>query len=114
MSYRASASVVKQSLNAGTCPGGACVIFRLSHKLFAKLKEGTLPALPLDANPFADWSANLFVAVRARYILLSNTRSLYSTVMFGKAAILICAGVSLQSEYESGRRISSRSQGDEI
>jgi hypothetical protein len=44
----------------------------------------TLPALPLDGNPFADWSANLFVADRTKYILLSNTRSFYSTVMYGK------------------------------
>jgi hypothetical protein len=60
------------------------MIFRLSQKLNAKIKAGTLRALPLEKNPFADWSAHLFVADRTQYILLSNTKSLYSAVMFGK------------------------------
>ena len=60
------------------------MIFRLSQKLTTKIKAGTLPSLPLDDNPFADWSAHLFVADRTQYILLSNTKSLYSTVMYGK------------------------------
>jgi hypothetical protein len=58
--------------------------FRLSQKLNAKIKAGTLRTQPLDENPFADWSAALFVAGRTQYILLSNTKSLYSTVMYGK------------------------------
>ena len=49
-----------------------------------KIKTGTLPTLPLETNPFADWSAHLFLADRTQYILLSNTRSLYSTVFYGK------------------------------
>jgi len=60
------------------------MIFRLSQKLATKIKAGTLPALPLDDNPFADWSAQLFVADRAQYIILTSTKSLYSTGMFGK------------------------------
>ena len=60
------------------------MIFRLSQKLNAKIKAGTLPALPLDENPFVDWSANLFHADRTQYVLLTNTKSLYSTVFFGK------------------------------
>jgi hypothetical protein len=60
------------------------MIFRLSQKLNTKIKAGTLPTLPLDENPFADWSAHLFVADRAQYILVSNTKSLYSVVMFAK------------------------------
>jgi len=60
------------------------MIFRLSQKLNGKIKAGTLPSLPLDENPFADWSAHLFVADRTQYILVSNTKSLYSTVMYGK------------------------------
>jgi hypothetical protein len=60
------------------------IIFRLSQKLNAKVKGGTLAAVPLDENPFADWSAALFVACRTQYILLSNTKALYSTVMYGK------------------------------
>lgn len=64
--------------------GKTQVIFRLSQKLNAKIKAGTLATLPLDENPFADWSAHLFIADRAQYILLANTKSLYSLVMYGK------------------------------
>lgn len=60
------------------------MIFRLSQKLNTKIKAGTLGALPLHENPLADWSAHLFVAGRTQYILLSNTKSLYSTVLYGK------------------------------
>lgn len=60
------------------------MIFRLSQKLNDKIGAGRLPALPLDENPFADWSATLFTADRTQYILLTNTKSLYSTVRYGK------------------------------
>jgi hypothetical protein len=60
------------------------MIFRLSQRLNAKIKAGALRALPRHENPFADWSAALFVAGRTQYILLSNTKSLYSTVLYGK------------------------------
>jgi uncharacterized protein DUF6933 len=60
------------------------MIFRTSQKLNAKIKAGTLAAVPLHEHPLADWSAALFVAGRTQYILLSNTKSLYSTVLHGK------------------------------
>jgi hypothetical protein len=60
------------------------MIFRLSQKLNAKIKAGALRELPLHENPLADWSAALFFAGRTQYILLSNTKSLYSTVLPGK------------------------------
>ena len=60
------------------------MIFRLSEKLNAKIKAGTLATLPLDENPFADWSAGLFLVGRSQYILVTNTKSLYSTVLPGK------------------------------
>ncbi len=60
------------------------MIFRLSQKLAKKLHEDTLPSSPLDENPYADWSAHLFTADRAQYIILTNTKSLYSVVMYGK------------------------------
>lgn len=60
------------------------MIIRLSQKLAKKLRTGTLPPLPLDENPYADWSANLFTADRTQYILLTNTQSLYSVVMYGR------------------------------
>ena len=60
------------------------MIFRISQKLKTKIKVGSLPTLPLHDNPYADWSAHLFLADRTQYIILSNTKSLYSVVMFGK------------------------------
>ena len=63
---------------------GEQMIIRLSEKLNAKIKAGDLPSLPLDENPFADWSGNLFVADRTQFILVTNTKSLYSTILFGR------------------------------
>jgi hypothetical protein len=60
------------------------MIFRLSQKLNAKIKAGTLPTLPPHENSFEDWSAHLFLVSRRQYILVCNTKSLYSTVMSGK------------------------------
>jgi hypothetical protein len=60
------------------------VIFRLSQKLATKLKEGRLPEVPLDDNPYADWSAHLFTVARTQYIIVANTQSLYSVVFYGQ------------------------------
>jgi hypothetical protein len=60
------------------------MIFRLSKKLNTKIKAGTLPTLPPHENPFVDWSAHLFLVAPTQYILVCNTKSLYSTVMYGK------------------------------
>jgi len=60
------------------------MIFRLSQKLAKKLKTGATTTLPLDDNPYADWSCHLFTADRTQYVILSNTKSLYSVVMYGK------------------------------
>ena len=60
------------------------MIFRLSQKLSARIKAGGLLTLPLDENPLADWSAHLFVFQRTQYIILANTKTLYSCVMFPK------------------------------
>ena len=70
------------------------MILRLSQKLAKKLGEGNLPSLPLDENAYADWSANLFTADRAQYIIVANTKALYSVVMYGK-------GISDSSEFIS-------------
>jgi hypothetical protein len=64
--------------------GDDTMIFRLPQKLNTKVKAGTLHVVPLHENPFADWSAHLFVADRTQYLLLSNTKSLLSTVLPGK------------------------------
>ncbi|MEQ8788805.1 MAG: hypothetical protein RIC55_21010 [Pirellulaceae bacterium] len=60
------------------------MILRLSQKLCTKIKAGKLTETPLDENPYADWSCHLFTAGRTQYILLANTASLYSCVMYGR------------------------------
>lgn len=60
------------------------MILRLSQKLNTKIKAGNLSEKPLDENPYADWSCHLFTADRTQYIIMSNTVSLYSCVMYGK------------------------------
>jgi hypothetical protein len=60
------------------------MILRLSQKLNTKIKAGKLGEMPLDENPYADWSCHLFTADRTQYIIMSNTPSLYSCVMYGK------------------------------
>ena len=60
------------------------MIFRLSHRLARKVKVGELDEMALDPNAGADWSCRLFIANRRQYILISNTSSLYSCVMYGK------------------------------
>ena len=50
------------------------MIFRLSQKLNSKIKAGALDTLPLDHNPYVDWSGHLFVAKQTQYIILSNTK----------------------------------------
>jgi hypothetical protein len=64
--------------------GEDAMIFRLSQKLNAKIKAGALATLPLDENPFADWSAGLFRVENSQYLFVTNTKSLYSTVLPGK------------------------------
>ena len=59
------------------------MIFRLSQKLAKKLKTSQPRPPPADPNPFADWSGHLFTADRTQYVILTNTPSLYSTVIYG-------------------------------
>ena len=60
------------------------MIFRLTRKLAKKIGITTSQCLPLERNPFADWSAHLFIAQRVQYIIMTNTPSLYSMVMYGR------------------------------
>jgi hypothetical protein len=55
----------------------------LSAKLGKKIKVTPTVLLPVDTKLYVDWSANLFTAARSQYILISNTVSLYSIVIFG-------------------------------
>jgi len=57
------------------------MIFRLSHAIATKIKVTPKVSLPRDRNPFADWSADLFTVDEVQYIILTNTRSLYTLVM---------------------------------
>ena len=60
------------------------MVIRISAKLGKKIDLRPDRVLPADPNPFSDWSAHLFTADRTQYILISNTASLYSMVMFGR------------------------------
>ena len=60
------------------------MIFRISAKLGKKIHVTPDKILPVDSNPFVDWSANLFEVGRSQYVLISNTISLYSVVMPGR------------------------------
>ncbi len=57
---------------------------RLTEKLNVKIDGGPRSTRPLNANPYADWSADLFTAARTQYILLANTPSLYSCCLYGR------------------------------
>ncbi|QJW98533.1 DUF6933 domain-containing protein [Frigoriglobus tundricola] len=59
------------------------MVLRLSQKLNARIKGGTLSAAPPHENSLLDWSAQAFAVGRAEYVLLSNTRTLYSVVLAG-------------------------------
>ena len=60
------------------------MIIRISARLGKKIHVTPAQSLSPDANDFADWSAHLFNAGRAQYILVTNTASLYSMLMYGK------------------------------
>lgn len=59
------------------------MILRLPQTLNARLGGGHVAALASHANPLLDWSVRAFVAGTKAYVLLSNTRSLYSLVLDG-------------------------------
>ena len=61
------------------------MILRLPQTLNARLGGGPLAALASHANPLLDWSVRAFAAGTKAYVLLSNTRSLYSVVLDGVA-----------------------------
>jgi hypothetical protein len=68
------------------------MLFRLSQKLAKKLKVTNSQTLPLDPNPFADWSAHLFTVDREQFIIVLNTASLYTALLRGR-------GVSNEERY---------------
>ncbi|ABA88720.1 hypothetical protein Pcar_1474 [Syntrophotalea carbinolica DSM 2380] len=60
------------------------MIIRLTQKLAKKIKVFPTDAAPRTENPFSDWTANLFSAGRAQYIILTHSTSLYSVVFPGR------------------------------
>jgi hypothetical protein len=60
------------------------MIFRLSQKMAKKIKESPTGSCPPAANPYTDWTAHLFTAERAQYVILTNTASLYSIVSYAR------------------------------
>jgi len=68
------------------------MIFRLSQKLGKKIHVTPDVSVPLADNPFCDWSGHLFTAERTQFILLTNTASLYSAMMYGR-------GITTDSQF---------------
>jgi hypothetical protein len=60
------------------------MIIRLTSKLARKIGTKPEQCLTLDMNPYLDWVGHLFTAERTQYIILSNTVSLYSIIMYGR------------------------------
>ena len=75
------------------------MIVRLTAKLGKKIGVSPSRSLPPDANPFADWSAHLFTAERVQYIIITNTASLYSMVMYGKGITDDCTFLQRVTSY---------------
>ena len=75
------------------------MIVRVSAKLGKKIHLTPPKSLPLDENPFADWSTHLFTADRTQYILITNTASLYSMVMFGRGITDDCQFLDRITSY---------------
>lgn len=79
------------------------MIFRLTHKLAKKVGIKSLVCLPPERNPFADWSAHLFTAQRVQYVIMTNTPSLYSVVMYGRGITddnrFVKSALSCMSEF---------------
>lgn len=63
------------------------MIIRLTQKLGKKIGLSPKEALPLEGNPYADWTGHPFTARRVQYILLVNTSSMFSVVLFGRGIL---------------------------
>jgi len=57
--------------------------------LAKKIRVLSLPDIPFDENinPLLDWNANLFTVQHTQYVILTNTSSLYSLIMYGKGIL---------------------------
>ncbi len=79
------------------------MILRLSQKLARKTRVSQLAELSLDENPFADWSYHVFNVGRTQFLIVTNTRSLYSCLLPGAGItngdVLIERSVSAIREF---------------
>ena len=72
------------------------MIIRLTQKLAKKINSlDAMNNLLLAKNPYLDWSANLFRAQRVQYLIITNTTSLYSMIMYGR-------GITNHSDFIKG------------
>ncbi len=58
--------------------------FRLTQLLAKKSKAGVLSSIPLAEDPLTDWSARVFNVSRTQYVIITNTASLYSAVIYAR------------------------------
>ena len=60
------------------------MIIRMTNKLAQKLKIGPLTMVHADPGPYLEWYAHLFTADRMQYILVTEAKSLFSIMMYGR------------------------------
>jgi hypothetical protein len=82
------------------------MIFRLTQKMAKKIKETPNQSCPAASTPYADWSAHLFTAARAQYVIVTNTASLYSIILHGRgitdASRFIEYTLAFMADYMTG------------
>ena len=79
--------VSNQTFKKNTANNVGCekmMIIRTSASLNKKIHVAPASSLPLSSNRYSDWSARLFAAGRAQYIVVTNTSSLYSVLLHGR------------------------------
>jgi|WetSurMetagenome_2_1015567.scaffolds.fasta_scaffold00072_10 hypothetical protein len=59
------------------------MIIRLSKKLSGKIKEPNLSVSQPHSNPYLDWHAHVFSTGRGQYIVMTNSKSLFSVFIRG-------------------------------
>ncbi len=64
------------------------MIFRLSQKVAAKIKEQGLQTMPPDVDPFADRHVGMFIHGRLQYLIFVNSASLFTVVLQGKTSVI--------------------------
>ncbi len=60
------------------------MIIHLTDKLSKKLKTGPLSKIELETKPHLRWYGNFFRAERVQYVLVTNAKSLFSVVLYGR------------------------------